>query len=89
MQQLHDEALTELEIPMYASTMYACTMPPSLSVLLGMHEAGTRVLSTGSGVEPNPDAPLFEQYQAGSAAYWIATYCQGKHDATRVSSTDY
>ncbi len=84
MQQLHDQALTEPEIP-----IYTCTMPPSLRTLLGMHQAGTRMLSVGSGVEPDPDAPLFEQYQAGSAAYWIATYCQGRRDATRVSSTDY
>ena len=86
MQQLHDQALTEPEIP-----VYICTMPTSLGVLLGMHQEGIRMVSVGSGVqhpEPNPDAPLFEQYQAGSAAYWIATYCQRKLDAPKVSSTD-
>ena len=82
MQQLHNQALTEPVIP---------TMPPSLMVLLGMHREGTRMVSAGSGVVhllPDPDAPLFEQYQAGSAAYWIATYCQRKSDAAKVSSTD-
>ncbi|DBA72206.1 TPA: hypothetical protein ACH3X2_010603 [Trebouxia sp. C0005] len=79
--QLHDQALTEPDFP-----MYGCTMPPSLIVLLGMHEAGTRMLSEASGVKMDPDAPLFEQYQAGSAAYWIATYCRGKCDATRAWS---
>jgi len=59
MQQLHDQALTEPEIP-----VYICTMPTSLGVLLGMHQEGIRMVSVGSGVrhpEPNPDAPLFEQ----------------------------
>jgi len=56
-----------------------------------MHEAGTRIISVGSKVghpEVNPDAPLLEQYQAGSAAYWIAIYCKRKRDASRVRSTD-
>ena len=85
-QQLHDQALTEPEIP-----VYTCTMPPSLRVLLGMHREGTGMVSVGSEVvlvEPDPDAPLFEQYQAGSAAYWVATYCHRKLDAAKVSSTD-
>ena len=72
--------------------MFPCTLPDSLFSLLEMHEAGTRKVLVGSKVghpEINPDAPLLEQYQAGSAAYWIAKYCQGKHDATRVSSTHY
>lgn len=64
-------------------------MPPSLRVLLGMHREGTRMVSAGSGVVhllPDPDAPLFEQYQAGSAAYWIATYWQRKSDAAKAWS---
>jgi len=71
--------------------MFPCAMPPSLASLLGMHEAGTRIISVGSKVghpEVNPDAPLLEQYQAGSAAYWIAIYCKRKRDASRVRSTD-
>ncbi len=87
MQSLHNQALTEPEIP-----MFPCTMSPSLISLLEMHEAGTRMISVGSEAghpEINPDAPLSEQYQAGSAAYWIASYCQGKHNATRVSSAHY
>ena len=66
-------------------------MPPSLRVLLGMHREGTKMVSVGSEVvhvEPDPDAPLFEQYQAGSAAYWVAMYCHRKLDAAKVSATD-
>ena len=49
------------------------------------------MVSVGSEVvhvEPDPDAPLFEQYQAGSAAYWVAMYCHRKLDAAKVSATD-
>ena len=79
MQLLHDRALTEPDIQ-----VHQCRMPFSLSRLLGMHQAGSKALPEGLA-EPDPGAPVFEQYQAASAAHWIATYCLKVGDSMKVS----
>lgn len=60
-QKYHDQALVEPSVPFLQTTL-----PPSLVTLMGMHDAGSNMLPGGL-TEPDPTAPVFEQYQGGSA----------------------
>ena len=84
-QELHDRALTDPDVSLHSSGIM---MPLSLARLVEMHVAGS-IIFKARCPEPNPAASDFEQYQAASAAHWIATYFQTINDPARVGTAIY
>lgn len=64
---------------------FTTTMPPAVITLMTMFDAGSREVSKDV-LEPDPAAPVSEQYQAAWASYWIAEYCLKKRQPGKVST---
>ena len=58
-------------------------VPPTLLQLMKMHDIASCEGADGI-LDIDPSAPGSDQYQAGAACHWIATYCLKTNDPQRV-----